>query len=336
MYFRNLLIQMLFWTQAVAAPASASESRQAQSATAGPADPCRTSSAEKATPSAAQWRAQINRRTAIRLVRHVQKACRILAESSETGSLPAPLAPQLDSIRDDLYAAILNPVYRAHPALKTAVLPEVPGQNTPAATRRSLRRATATRLADDLADLQRRIAKLGAQSADQQAGKEAAEKAFQPSLDAIFELSQARKIAFDAYPGLLATQANAVPQQPRTQESDDAFRKQAPPLGSVRLSDQALARVKSFLRQARRAMPHSDQVAWIGWVRGQRSRGPGDANWIDHGAGWVLGAYPRGEVPPDVIDKVRGIEIVFSAEDDPSRLTGKTIDAANGKFFVRD
>ena len=35
---------------------------------------------------------------------------------------------------------------------------------------------------------------------------------------------------------------------------------------------------------------------------------------------------------PDVIDKVRGIEIVFSA-DDPSSLMGKTIGVANRKFF---
>jgi transposase len=43
----------------------------------------------------------------------------------------------------------------------------------------------------------------------------------------------------------------------------------------------------------------------------------------------------RTQVPPDVIDKVRGIEIVFSAEE-PSSLIGKSFDVTNGKFFVRD
>jgi hypothetical protein len=54
------------------------------------------------------------------------------------------------------------------------------------------------------------------------------------------------------------------------------------------------------------------------------------------GDGWILGAYSRTQVPPDVIDKVQGIEIVFSAEGDPSSLKGKSIDVANRKLFVRD
>jgi hypothetical protein len=50
-----------------------------------------------------------------------------------------------------------------------------------------------------------------------------------------------------------------------------------------------------------------------------------------------LGSWgiPRTQVPPDAIDKVRGMEIVFSAEE-PSSLIGKTIDVTNRKFFVRD
>jgi hypothetical protein len=49
----------------------------------------------------------------------------------------------------------------------------------------------------------------------------------------------------------------------------------------------------------------------------------------------VLGAYSRAQLPPDVIDHVGGIEIVFGAED-PSALAGKTIDVRDRKFFVRD
>jgi hypothetical protein len=82
-------------------------------------------------------------------------------------------------------------------------------------------------------------------------------------------------------------------------------------------------------------MPHGDQIAWIGWASEQRSKGPSDATWKSEGAGWVLGAYLRTQVPPDVIDKVRGTEIVFSAEQ-PSSLIGKTIDVTNRTFFVRD
>jgi hypothetical protein len=86
------------------------------------------------------------------------------------------------------------------------------------------------------------------------------------------------------------------------------------------------------MQQVRRAMPQSDQIAAIVWARDQRSKGPSEADWINQGNGWVLGAYPRTQVPPEVIDKVRGIEIVFSA-DDPSSLMGKTIDVTNRKFF---
>lgn len=56
---------------------------------------------------------------------------------------------------------------------------------------------------------------------------------------------------------------------------------------------------------------------------------------IEQGAGWVLGAYSRIQLPPDVIDKVGGIEIVFGAED-PASLAGKTVGIRDRKFFVRD
>jgi hypothetical protein len=339
---RILLILTFVWISAGVAHATLSEpgrskSRQNQSGNATHADPCWTSSAEKVMPSVAPWRAQINRRTAIYVIQHVQNSCRIPTESSDRGTQPAPLVSQLNSIRDDLYATILNPIYHSHPGLKNAALPELPSQKVPRATPRDIRRATATRISGDLTRIQRRISKLGEQSADQQANKEAAEKALQHSLDAMAELSFAEKIAFDAYPDLFAKKFDAIPDQPRTQESDETFRKRAPPLGSVRLSDSALAFVRSFMQQVRRAIPQSDQIASIQWVIEQRSKGPSDANWINQGAGWVLGAYSRTHVPRDVIDKVGGIEIVFSAEDDPSSsLMGKTIEVANRKFFIRD
>jgi hypothetical protein len=127
-----------------------------------------------------------------------------------------------------------------------------------------------------------------------------------------------------------------VLQQPRTPESDENFRKSAPPPGSVRLSNRAFAIVKSFLHGVRRAAPEGDQIAWIGWVKNQAIKGPNDTNWTSQGSGWVLGTYSRAQVPPDIIDTIRGVEIVFTANDDLSSLTGKTIDVANHKFFVRD
>jgi hypothetical protein len=123
--------------------------------------------------------------------------------------------------------------------------------------------------------------------------------------------------------------------QHRTRESDDAFRNRAPPLGSVRLSNAALSFVKAFMRQVRRTMPEGHQIAWIGWVEERQSKGPNDANWKSEGAGWVLGSYASNQVPPDVIDKVHGVEIIFSATP-RSSLIGKTFDVADQKLFVRD
>lgn len=124
--------------------------------------------------------------------------------------------------------------------------------------------------------------------------------------------------------------------QTRTHESDEAFRKNAPPLGSVRLSNRAFTLLRSFMREVRRAMPEGDQIAWIGWVKDQAFKRPNDTNWTSIGSGWVLGSYSRAQLPPDVIDKIRGVEIVFSTDVDAPSLTGKTIDVTRRKFFVRD
>jgi len=83
------------------------------------------------------------------------------------------------------------------------------------------------------------------------------------------------------------------------------------------------------MREARREMPESDLIASISRARDQRAKGQSDADWVDQG----LGAYLRTQVPPDVIDRVQDIEIIFSAED-PSSLTGKIVDTKDRKLFV--
>jgi len=183
--------------------------------------------------------------------------------------------------------------------------------------------------------LEKRISTLGGDNLDQYADKNAAERAIQPFLDATAELSFARQIAFDAYPRLFAKLFDVIPEQPRTDEGDANYRKVAPPHGSVRLSDSARALIKSFMQQLRREQPNADYVASIGWAGEQKSKRPGDVDWIDQGSGWVFGAYLRTQIPPDVIDKVREIEIVFTPEDSSS-LAGKIIDAKNHKLFVHD
>ena len=289
-------------------------------------DPCRVETAvkERAKRTAP---IQVSRRTAVYVIQHIHKACRVLANIRDGGS-------RSDAIRSDLYDSIVRPIYRAHPGV-AGDLPQ--SSSTPKvfhATPRDIGRATAGRLDDEITRLQNNIAKLGNDSFDRSADESAAKKALESFVDAATELSFAGKIALDAYPDLFAKMLEAVPDQPRTAERDAAFRKGAPPQGSVRLSDAALALVQSFMRDVRR-IPGSEHVATIGWAREQKSKRPGDREWSNSGAGWVLGAYRKAEVPPDVIDTVRGIEIVFTAED-PSALAGKTIDTTKQKFFVRD
>jgi hypothetical protein len=327
--FQRLLILATILGLAAVSHAASAEPNRAPDA--GRADPCSTSGAKTASPSPAPWRARISRRDAIYVILHMQKACRYLAESHDSRS--ASSVPQLASILDDLQKAVLDPIYRSHLDLKGVVLPVSPAQKVPRATRRDIQRTTATRMSDDLTRLRRQIYELSTQNLDQLPNKSAAEKALQPFNDAAAELTFAQSIAFDAYPDLFTKLA--IPQQPRTEESDAGFRQSAPPPGSVRLSDSALALVKSFMREVRRKVPESGQIASIGWARDQRAKGPKDADWADLGSGWVLGTYRRAEVPPDVIDRVRDIEIIFNAED-PSSLAGKIVDTKDRKLVVHD
>lgn len=99
-------------------------------------------------------------------------------------------------------------------------------------------------MSDGLTRIEQQIYKLSTQNLDQLSGKSAAEQALQPFNDAAAELSFAQQIAFDAYPDLFAKLFHEIPQQRRTEASDAGFRKRAAPLGSVNLSDSALALVK--------------------------------------------------------------------------------------------
>jgi hypothetical protein len=203
-------------------------------------DPCSTSSAKPAAPSQAAWRAHISRRSAVYVLQHVQKACRHLLESHELRS--ASSVPLSASILGDLHTAALDPIYRSYPDLESAILP-ASAEPAPRATPRDIRRTTAARMSDDLKRLQRQIYELGTQTLDLLADSDA-EKAWQPFKDAAAELSFAEKIASDAYPDRSAKLFHEIPQQRRTEASDAGFRKRAAPLGSVNLSDSALALVK--------------------------------------------------------------------------------------------
>jgi hypothetical protein len=350
---RILVALAMFWIT-VTAEAEAPRQRQyegtaqEQGVGTSPADFCGAALEKGAAPAAVPWRARIDRRTAAYVVAHVQRACRMMAGDGSGDARFAELAEQLKPVLADLWINVLAPIYRIHPELEAAPpagsrLQDVdPGaaarpraRRVYRATRHDIRRATAVRLRTELDRIGQQAMKLAAAHADQAATKEAAMGMLQPIADATAELSFASKVTYDAYPELFAKLFQDVPHQPRTDESDASFRKWAPPRGSVKLSAAALSFVKSFMKQARRMAPRDDQIASISWVSGQKWKGPNDVAWIDEGAGWVLGAYFRSQLPPDVIDRVGGIDIVFGAED-PSSLDGKTVDIKDRKFIVRD
>ena len=294
-------------------------------------DPCSNvgTGAERAVT-----RVRIDRNLAVYVVAHLRKACESIAKSTADGAPLAAARDQLQSIAASIRLNLLEPIYRAHPMLESANVQAVPA---PHGTRRKISRRTAVWLDDNLNRLTEAISDSAKPIISDSASRERAMATDEAMLDITSELSFADKIAYDAYSDLWRKMSElAFSKTPaRTDESDASFRKQAPPIGSVKLSDKALKTIKDFMSAARRADPNHDQVAGVGWTLGSESKGPNDKEWKKYGPGLDLGAWARKQLPPDVIDHVGGIDIVFDAPD-PSMLAGKTIDIQNGKFFLRD
>ncbi len=286
-------------------------------------EPCQVEVVHHVKPAAP---IKISRRSALYVVRHVHKACLILLGADFDRS-------RSDSIRSDLYSSIIEPIYRTHPNIASAASGSA-AQRLFRATPHDIGRTTARRVEREFKRLGSDLSKLSQDALERSADESAAKTTLGTFLDTSAELTFAGHIAFDAYPDLFAESFDDIPIQTRTAESDEGFRAAAPPLGSVKLSDAALALIRSFMQAVRRKSTR-DQVAVILWAQDQKSKGPGDPAWSSQGPGWALGTYWKSMVPPEVIDTVRGVEIVFRAYD-PSTLAGKTIDAKAQKLFVRD
>jgi hypothetical protein len=294
------------------------------------ADPCWTAAETSAKSAPPVWAANLRRRTAIYVIQHVRKACRIMTDASASGD--GRLAQLPAQLRDD----VLGPIYRTYPRLAHDPLADDGRRSEYAgATGKDIDRATAVRLEAALTKIRGEIGRGATDKANETANKDVAEAALQPFLNATVELSLASQAVYDAYPDLRTKEFSSVQSQPRTAETDASYRKMVPPLGSVSLSAPALQEVKMFLRQVKHDSPHDDWIASILWTTNRRHKGPNDVDWIDEGGGLVLGAYHRTDVPSDAIDKVDDVDIVFSAPD-PSMLAGKTIDLQEGQFVLRN
>jgi hypothetical protein len=304
---------------------------RADSAHAGNSSPCSVAGSEMAAPSVRHL--TMSGETAAYVVRHVGNACSFIVEATRQGAPLEQISPSLTPILADMNARILAPIFRLHPELLTEPQEQQSPKEVYRATKKDISRLTATWLMHNLLKSEQAMGKASSDFIAQRADQKSV---FELYLNATAELSAAAKVISDTYPHVWQKQLIAArPLQPRTTESDASFRKSAAPRGSVKLTAPALAKIRSFLRQARIAEPNKDWIASLGWAIDQRSKGPEDRNWTTTPAGLVLGTFSRSQVPPDVIDKVDGIEVIFTA-DSPERLTGKTIDFQTGKFVIRD
>jgi hypothetical protein len=295
-------------------------------------DPCKIASTDTAA-SPARWRAHLSRRTATFMIQHLREFCRLVSDMDQSGT-PDALRSKRRALLAALHAQVLIPLYRAYPDRETAQPAGGPKQTNLIATRRDISRRSASGFVDEIERFQKQFADLAPTEHDDETEAQAV-AIVEGFSDSISELSFAQTIAFSAYPDLFRKSIRNIPRQPRTAERDATFRKMSPPRGSVRLTDAAYRQIRSFMRQLRRDWLVADHVAAISWSKNIKRKGPDDSGWIDEGPGWIFGASPRSEVPPDAIDRVRGLDIVFSSED-PSALKGKTFDIEGKKLVLRD
>src|ERR1700719_258970 len=102
-------ILILLWVSSALADVGNSESARPKTQ----ADPCWTASEASAKSAPPVWVAKLRRRSAIYVIQHLRKACRIMSDSGD-GRLTQLLA----QLRDD----VLGPIYRAYPRLADEAL----------------------------------------------------------------------------------------------------------------------------------------------------------------------------------------------------------------------
>lgn len=324
----------------------------AESLTAG--DPCAANNEAAAPSPSARSRIRIERDTAIYVAKHAQRACRpVDGLANEYSARNDPRrAAEFRSVIGKLRDEVLEPIYREYPDLRGQDLTSSQSQedqriaarqNTKAsaqefaARERTMGPATALYLRWTLA-----VAVHG--SFSKAIGPKACdwpqnEKCVRALDDGDAEIVFAEVPIYWSYPDLwrLAMKEGEAlaATQKRTAESDAAFRKAAPPRGSVRLTPAAASFIRDFLDEARREGASSCQIATISWVRQEQWKGPNDADWTIRGPHLSTGAHGCGEIPPDVIQAIDGIRIVFEG-DVASRFAGKAVDLENGDLVLKE
>ena len=319
---------------------------------------CRTTLPRPESPAPfAQWRAHTDRDVAVYMLKHLQRACRRLDEFVRDhralleGSF---VAERVTRVADELSAEALDPLYRAYPDLRDKDLTDAPAGATERSIGRMAKgaagactrsreappwhmtRTTADRLQRVLEKASEVFLKSTGDLADS-VSPEKSEAFVQQILDISAEIGFATTPIYVSFPDLWqrVSRRSLELLPPRTAETDAEFRKQSPPPGTVKLSPSAVSHVRRFEASLRRERRDKDSILSIFWVLSSGWKGPNDDHWKKSGPGLQLGAHPRRLVPPDVIQKINGVKIIFSAPD-PSIFVGKVIDFQNGKFLLRD
>ena len=95
--------------------------------------------------------------------------------------------------------------------------------------------------------------------------------------------------------------------------------------GEVAVSPAALELARQFEMAVRQARPGGDWLVTFDWALGRRVRHRPDGPWEDFGPGVDLGAGPRSDTPPELIQRVDGLDFAIKVpreiyEQFPERL----------------
>lgn len=301
-------------------------------------DPCAPSVAAPPAPGSLP-RYRLDHDSATMIVRHVQRACLAAAKLSTADFAPAIAKAAIVELalrKRKLRLDVLEPIYSAYPELRGKDLsgpdadePKAIGKPPPG----RIGAATAYALRWVLA----KSARLPANLFEKSAKAADTDRALLFLMDYGAEIAMAGSPVYAAFPGLQSIameEAEAIGGF-RTAKSDAEFRMHSPPRGSVTLSAAAIASIRDFLASAQHLSGRRDEVAVLSWILSTRFRRSGEIEWTTTGPGVELGGFTRRQVPPDVIQEIDGLPIMFESGQ-AGRFEGKLIDYVDKKFLLRE
>ena len=83
------------------------------------------------------------------------------------------------------------------------------------------------------------------------------------------------------------------------------------PKGTITLSPKALAVARQFVGNLREYDPKARWIAGFQWGTARSMRWTADSETIDEGPGIDLAGYRDSEVPPDKVEIVAGVPVIF-------------------------